>query len=365
MNFFYFIFILFQIIACDEPILIDNLNTTKINVAITFTKAQFNQNLQSNLRTCVESLLKHATIDINFYIIGDSQSQLIAQNIFKEVDQNRINYEIITLDVDLLAKKLHHIVSQMQKYFSYSPSSYYGDSLFFLSIGIHKILDPRVDKLIMLDSDLKFKEDIRHLYELFNEFNSNQIIGIARDAQPVYRHLFWKYRNENPHTRVGSPPPNGLTGYNSGVLLLDLSKMRQSSNYNTLIQEESLEKLTQKYYFKGHLGDQDFFTLIGMEHEELIYILPCTWNRQLCKWWKEHGYESIFDEYFTCEGKINILHGNCQTSIDDYELETIEENNFDENEEDDDDDDDYEDYLDSGEDEEYDDDESLDDKIEL
>ena len=139
------------------------------------------------------------------------------------------------------------------------------------------------------------------------------IFCFVLDAQPVYRHVFWKYRNENPNTRVGNPPPNGLTGFNSGVLLLDLDKMRESSLYQSLITPESVDKLTEKYSFKGHLGDQDFFTLIGMEHEELFHILPCTWNRQLCEWWRKHGYEDVFDEYFKCENndksKINIYHG--------------------------------------------------------
>ena len=105
------------------------------------------------------------------------------------------------------------------------------------------------------------------------------VLGIARDGQPVYRHTFWRYRNENPDTRVGAPPPNGLTGFNSGVLLLDLEKMRESKLYDSLITPEAVDRLTKKYYFQGHLGDQDFFTLIGMEHEDLFYILPCTWNR--------------------------------------------------------------------------------------
>ena len=167
----------------------------------------------------------------------------------------------------------------------------------------------------MLDCDLKFKNDIRLLYEEFYKFKATNIIGIARDSQPVYRHVFWKYRSEHPNTRVGSPPPDGLTGFNSGVLLLDLDKMRESVLYQKLITPELVDSLTEKYSFKGHLGDQDFFTLIGMEHEELFYVLSCTWNRQLCDWWRKHGYEDVFDQYYKCENKVNIYHGNCDATI--------------------------------------------------
>lgn len=221
---------------------------------------------------------------------------------------------------------MHEIVVKMQDHFSYSSSSYYGDSLFFLSIGLYKVFDPKIDRIILLDADLKFKNDIGKLHDLFEQFNETNIIGIARDGQPVYRHLFWQYRNENPNTRVGDPPPNGLTGFNSGVLLLDLKKMRSSDLYDQLVTPESVEKLTKKYHFKGHLGDQDFFSLIGMEHEHLFYVLPCTWNRQLCTWWGKHGYEEVLDLYYKCDGDINVYHGNCNTEIprdaDDDEFES-------------------------------------------
>jgi xylosyl alpha-1,3-xylosyltransferase len=225
------------------------------------------------------------------------------------------------------------IVTKMQHHFS-TPSSYYGDSLFFLSIGLFKIFDPNVKRIIMLDADLKFKEDIRLLYEHFNQFTDTNLIGIAHDGQPVYRHTFYNYRLKNSGTRVGDPPPNGLTGFNSGVLLLDLEKMRSSKLYQRLITPEAVEELTKEFSFKGHLGDQDFFSLIGMKYEEIFHVLPCTWNRQLCSWWREHGYQDVFDQYNKCEGKINILHGNCNTFIpidqdnDEYDLNPIDFKDF-------------------------------------
>ena len=92
--------------------------------------------------------------------------------------------------------------------------------------------------------------------------------------------------------------------------------MRHSKLYESLITPEAVDRLTNKYFFKGHLGDQDFFSLIGMEHQELFYVLPCTWNRQICTWWKSHGgYMDVFDQYFNCKGEVNIWHGNCNTRI--------------------------------------------------
>ena len=133
--------------------------------------------------------------------------------------------------------------------------------------------------------------------------------------QPVYRHTFWQYRQNNPGTRVGEPGPNGLTGFNSGVLLLNLDKMRKSTLYNSKLNSESVKSLTSEFMFKGHLGDQDFFTLLSMRYESLFYILPCEWNRQLCHWWRENGYQDVFDLYYSCDTDIKIYHGNCNTPI--------------------------------------------------
>lgn len=222
-------------------------------------------------------------------------------------------FQVVHLDIDRLVKQVNETVSEMQKYFT-SSGAYYSDVLFFFSLASHRVL-PEFHRVILLDCDLKFNGDIYELYHYFSKFTADNVIGIAREAQPVYRHTFHMYRNSHKDTRVGGPPPDGLTGFNSGVLLLDLDKMRKSTLYNSLLTAETVKSLTEKYMFKGHLGDQDFYSLISLEHEELFYFLPCTWNRQLCTWWRDHGYRDVFDEYFKCEGHINIYHGNGNTEI--------------------------------------------------
>lgn len=175
-----------------------------------------------------------------------------------------------------------------------------------------------ISKIILLDIDLVFKSDIADLFTLFHYFDKEQAIGIARENQPVYRNVFWEYRSNHPKSRIGDPPPFGLTGFNSGVVLLDLDKLRTSSKYNSYFTENVLLTRVKKYKFKGHLGDQDFFTLLSFENEELFFILPCGWNRQLCTWWRRDEFVKDFDLYFNCSGPINVWHGNCQTSLLNY-----------------------------------------------
>ena len=224
-------------------------------------------------------------------------------------------FQTVKLDVDKLARDLDAIITPMQKHFSFEKGAYYSHALFFLSIAIHQVLPESIHRVIMLDADLKFMDDIRNLYDRFELFTSENIIGVGRELQPVYRHTFWAYRKKHLGTRVGEPPPNGLTGFNSGVLLLDLDRMRQSELYNSLLNEESLARLTEELSFKGHLGDQDFFTMLGMKYEQLFHILPCEWNRQLCRWWEDKGYADVFDLYYRCDADVSIYHGNCNTPI--------------------------------------------------
>ncbi|XP_074260862.1 xyloside xylosyltransferase 1 isoform X2 [Saimiri boliviensis] len=223
--------------------------------------------------------------------------------------------EVIFHDVAVLTDKLFPVVEAMQKHFSAGSGTYYSDSIFFLSVAMHQIMPKDVLRIIQLDLDLKYMTNIRELFEEFDSFLPGAVIGIAREMQPVYRHTFWQFRHENPQTRVGGPPPEGLPGFNSGVMLLNLEAMRQSLLYSRLLEPARVQQLADKYHFRGHLGDQDFFTMIGMEHPKLFHVLDCTWNRQLCTWWRDHGYSDVFEAYFRCEGHVKIYHGNCNTPI--------------------------------------------------
>lgn len=141
---------------------------------------------------------------------------------------------------------------------------------------------------------------------------------------PVYRHILHRYKTKH-NTTFGEyyhsneisrgVHPRGYQGYNSGVLLINLRAIRNSKTYPEVINASYVEYMAKKYYFKGHLGDQDFYTLLGYEKPELIHTMNCGFNRQLCVWWRDHGYKDVFDKYFRCDHKIIVMHGNCNTMI--------------------------------------------------
>ncbi|GAB6031371.1 Glycosyltransferase-like 1B [Chamberlinius hualienensis] len=294
---------------------IDEEDEDIVNVAMIFTKAQGNSVLKQKFIQSLSSMVKYSSCPLKLHIIGDQSSLLIARNIVLRESKHwaQSSIQVVPHDADEVAKKTEPLIGEILRYFIYKPGAYYSDTLFFFSIVLHKFFP--LEKIILLDVDIKFQSDILDLYRHFNNFEPTNVIGIAREQQPVYRHVFHLYRKEHPGTKVGDPPPDGFTGFNSAVLLLHLQRMRDSLAYYNYLNASVVTSLVTKYKFQGHLGDQDFFTLVSLENPQLFYTLPCGWNRQLCLWWKGHGYEDVFDKYHNCDEVHHILHGNCNTII--------------------------------------------------
>ncbi|CAH1265306.1 XXYLT1 [Branchiostoma lanceolatum] len=287
-----------------------------------FTKAGNNRGLIDKFKLCFNSMMQKSSIRpdngeiLHLHLVSDPDSKAIAEGIVGTWLHKGL-LKLSFHDPVQLTETLHPIVKPMQEKFSAGAKAYYGDSIFFLSVGMHKVFPSDTKHIVQLDCDLKFRSDIRELFDMFDHFESENVIGIAEEQQPVYRHTFWQYRNEHKGTKVGNPPPDGQPGFNSGVLLLDLDKMRASSLYNSLLNGTVVRTMSEEFHFKGHLGDQDYFTLLSYRYPQLFHVLPCTWNRQLCTWWQDKGYQEVFDFYHDCAGEVNIYHGNCNTPIPD------------------------------------------------
>ncbi|XP_015216702.1 xyloside xylosyltransferase 1 [Lepisosteus oculatus] len=287
-----------------------------------FTKVDRNRGLQEKFRVALRSMAAHGGFAdgevLVLHFVSDAPSRELGERMLPELLRDAtFRYEVVFHDVSTLTEKLFPIVEAMQKHFSAGSGAYYSDSIFFLSVAMHRIMPADLKQIVQLDLDLKYRSNIRELFQEFTRFPAGAVIGIAREMQPVYRHTFWQYRRENPKTAVGGPPPDGQPGFNSGVMLLDLEAMRRSALYNQLLEPARVARLADKYHFQGHLGDQDFFTMIGMEHPGLFHALDCGWNRQLCTWWREHGYGDVFQLYYQCDLPVRIYHGNCNTPIPD------------------------------------------------
>ena len=304
-----------------------------IHIAMIFTKtkdfnrtednSKSNKSIEQKLYRSLTSLSKHMnhkTHKICVHLITDKNSQLSAKYVIKKVlDQKRGSkangLKFYFHDIERVNSFIDDLLPTLKTHFNYRPNSYYSHSLFFTSLSVHRFFTT-IDKLIFLDIDVQFSADIRELYEQFGKFNPEAVIGIAYEQQPVYRHILHEYRTKlDNKTALGLPPPEGWPGFNSGVLLMDLHKMRESVIYNSLLKSDKIDTICKKYFFSGHLGDQDFYTVVSFQFKHLFHVIPCNWNRQLCQWWRYHGYRDVFEDYFKCDLQIKLFHGNCNSAL--------------------------------------------------
>ena len=282
-----------------------------------FTNVDKKPALQEKFSICIESLFRHLELPagarLTLHFVADPGSKIYGEKFLAAY--RRPDVRFVFHDKDEWTAKIFPLVEAMQKHFSSGKGSYYDDSIFFLSIGMHRLLPPEIERIAKIDFDVRFEANLYLLFREFDRFGPENLIGLGPELQPVYRHVLWQHRHDHPQTRLGSPGPEGFPGFNAGVTLLDLGKLRRSEVYGRALAPEAVAALAEKYHFKGHLGDQDFYTLLGLEHEELFYKLDCGWNRQLCTWWKDHGYADVFDAYHQCPGTVKMYHGNCSTPI--------------------------------------------------
>ncbi|XP_032678372.1 xyloside xylosyltransferase 1-like [Odontomachus brunneus] len=294
-------------------------DTNYYNIWCIFTKVTSNSPMEHKFQIFTDSLLRLTSVDVAFHVISDDDSRNKAETVIQNVMSGTRKFmKVFYYDVHKLAAQLEDIVSIMSPHFSSNPGTYYSDALFFLSLGLHRIAPSDQKLAAMFDADMKFRRDVKDLFEEFNNFDKEALFGLAPELSPVYRHVLSSYRNNHPHTLFGeSRHKGGYPGYNSGMVLFNLEKLRKSRAYNEIVSKESVDAITEKYRFKGHLGDQDFYTLLGMEKPELIYTVDCGWNRQLCTWWRDHGYADVFANYSECHSETKLWHGNCNTPIPD------------------------------------------------
>ncbi|XP_030633612.1 glucoside xylosyltransferase 2 [Chanos chanos] len=157
-----------------------------------------------------------------------------------------------------------------------------------------------VDSLLYVDTDVIFLRPMDDIWKFLKAFNSTQLAAMAPEHE--IPKIGW-------YSRFARHPFYGVTGVNSGVMLMNLTRIRKTLFKNSMIAaglswEDLLHPLYQKY--KNHItwGDQDLLNIIFHYNPECLYIFPCQWNYRPdhcmygsnCKGAEEEG--------------VSILHGN-------------------------------------------------------
>lgn len=314
-----------------QNISIVDQEASEYNIWLIFTKVIDKSPLMYNFNRLINNLMNVSSLPLNFHVIIDNGSKPLAEAVFSEFKENWRLLSVNYYHIEHCASKISDIIQAMMPHFSSKPGTYYSDALFYVSLGLFRFAPESQKQAVLLDCDLYFKEDIALLFQQFKSFTNETLLALSPELSPVYHHILHKYTQRHKNSTFGQwyqpqlkphlpyhhliPHHRGFQGYNSGVILFNLTAIRASAVYPRLIRAKSVANMTARYYFRGHLGDQDFYTLLGWEWPQLVKTMHCGMNRQLCTWWKYHGYADVFERYFRCEHDVVVLHGNCNTNV--------------------------------------------------
>lgn len=138
-----------------------------------------------------------------------------------------------------------------------------------------------------VDSDTLFLLPPHEMFQIFIHFNSTQIAALSNESE-----------NENTgwYNRFARHPFYGKLGLNSGVMLMDLTRMREFQ------WEQRSKHIYENYNLSLVFGDQDIINIYFHFHPNELFLLPCEMNYR-----PDHCmYMSL------CPAKegVRLIHGN-------------------------------------------------------
>ncbi|KAB1264407.1 Glucoside xylosyltransferase 2 [Camelus dromedarius] len=185
----------------------------------------------------------------------------------------------------------------------YQATSFVSDLLFCVlpPCPIHtKVILKDVDSLLYVDTDVLFLRPVDDIWKLLRQFNSTQLAAMAPEHE--IPKIGW-------YSRFARHPFYGSAGVNSGVMLMNLTRIRSTQFKNSMIPtglawEDMLYPLYQKYKNAITWGDQDLLNIIFYFNPECLYVFPCQWNYR-----PDHCMYGSNCKEAEREG-VSVLHGN-------------------------------------------------------
>lgn len=138
------------------------------NVWCIFTKVHSNAPLKSKFKTFLTSLLKHSNARLRLNLVSDNSSLPIAKDLLQSLTRSmKKPLDVDYYDVVACATEIEDIVGAMKPHFSSQPGTYYSDSLFYLSLGLHRLAKDQ-NRAVLFDVDIKLQADAA---DIFREFD--------------------------------------------------------------------------------------------------------------------------------------------------------------------------------------------------
>lgn len=165
------------------------------------------------------------------------------------------------------------------------PNTHYSGVYGLLKLVLPEIIDE--SKVIVLDTDVTVLTDILGLWRLFDKFTDDNVLGLVENQSDWYL---------KPMVNISSPWPALGRGYNTGVMLMHLKRLRSIKFYDTW---HEISKITLKAFTETHLADQDIINAVIKQYPRTVYRLDCTWNVQL-------SVKTLSETCYTNTNQINV-----------------------------------------------------------
>ncbi|XP_026856822.1 glucoside xylosyltransferase 1 isoform X2 [Electrophorus electricus] len=145
-----------------------------------------------------------------------------------------------------------------------------------------------------------FLPPVEEIWNFLSQFNSSHMAAMAPEHEEP--RIGW-------YNRFARHPYYGKTGVNSGVMLMNMTRIRANHFKNDMTSvhlqwEDLLMPLLQKYKLNITWGDQDLLNIIFHHNPESLFVFPCQWNYR-----PDHciyGSNCAAAEHYG----VYILHGN-------------------------------------------------------
>ncbi|CAL8261037.1 unnamed protein product [Merluccius merluccius] len=157
-----------------------------------------------------------------------------------------------------------------------------------------------VDSVLYVDTDILFLHPVDEIWALLSHFDASHLAAMAPEHEEP--RIGW-------YNRFARHPYYGATGVNSGVMLMNMTRIREKRFKNDMTSvklrwKEMLMPLLQKYKLNITWGDQDLLNIIFNHNPESLYVFPCQWNYR-----PDHCIYGSNCQQAEQEG-VFILHGN-------------------------------------------------------
>ena len=171
------------------------------------------------------------------------------------------------------------------------------------------------DSVIYVDSDVLFLSNVNELWSEFKNFNENQVGALAPRAG-------WHFKVPSMNQNYIMTPNGRVTQVNSGVFLMNLTRMRKPvfrTNDKISLDDMKWDKdlffpLYHKYKSDMY-GDQNLINIIFHFNPHLIYLIECRYN---------YHHKFCFDkepDRWCKSAEMNgaaIIHGSAKTFYNNY-----------------------------------------------